>query len=69
MGLGATEEREVERESGVRGDAEAGEEDGVVLRWERMGLGEVEPVEVVDWDVSVVVEREFEGVESGGVWV
>ena len=26
-------------------------------------------MEVVDWDVSVVVEREFEGVESGGVWV
>ena len=34
-----------------------------------MGLGEVELVEVVDWDVSVVVERKFEGVESGGVWV
>ena len=29
-----------------------------------MGLGEVELVEVVDWDVSVVVEKEFEGVES-----
>ena len=34
-----------------------------------MGLGEVESMEMVDWDVSVVVEREFEGVESGGVWV
>ena len=33
----------------------AGEEDGVVLRWEWVGLGDVEPVEVVDWDVSVVV--------------
>ena len=39
------------------------------MRWERVGLGEVESMEVVDWDVSVVVEREFEGVESGGVWV
>ena len=26
-------------------------------------------MEVVDWDVSVAVEREFEGVERGGVWV
>ena len=34
-----------------------------------MGLGEVESMEVVDWDVSVMVEREIEGVESGGVWV
>ena len=34
-----------------------------------MGLGEVEPMEAVDWDVIMVVEREFEGVESGGVWV
>ena len=59
----------MERESRVRGDAEAGEEDGVVLRREKVGLGEVEAVEVVDWDVSVAVEREFEGVESGGVWV
>ena len=39
------------------------------MRWERVGLGEVESMEVVDWDVSMVVEREFEGVESGGVWV
>ena len=46
-----------------------GKEDGIVLRWERVGLGEVEPVEVVDWDVSLVVEKEFEGVDSGGVWV
>ena len=66
LGLGPTEEREVEGESGV-----SGEEDGVVFRWEwvGLGLGEVDTVEVVDWDVSVVVEREFEGVECGGVWV
>ena len=56
----------MEGESGV-----SGEENGVVFRWEwvGLGLGEVDTVEVVDWDVSVVVEREFEGVESGGVWV
>ncbi|KAF3969337.1 hypothetical protein CMV_006870 [Castanea mollissima] len=52
--MGPTEEREVEGESGVRGEAEAGEEDGVVLTLEWVGLGEVETVEVVDWEGFVV---------------
>ena len=30
----------------VQYHAKAGEEDGVILRWEKVGLGEVEPMEV-----------------------